>query len=111
MDKPTSKMVADAHSVGPAASRVVDEVMARIAVRFTRVEPRLAVRDFVRSLMAAVDRKNCWQLAEGAGHERFSRMQRLLRETVWDAEAVVQDAPQRPSRCARSAVAADPRPS
>ncbi|MEV4418295.1 IS701 family transposase [Catellatospora sp. NPDC049609] len=65
--------------------------MDRIAGRFTRVEPRLVARDFVRALMAAVDRKNCWQLAEAAGHERPSRMQRLLREAVWDAEAVAAD--------------------
>ncbi len=91
VDKSISKTVAAAHSVGPAASRVFDEVMARIAVRFTRVEPRLVARDFVRALMAAVDRKNCWQLAEAAGHERPSRMQRLLRETVWDADAMAAD--------------------
>lgn len=91
MDKSISKTVAAAHSVGPAASRVFDEAMAQISGRFSGVEPRLVARDFVRALMAAVDRKNCWQLAEAAGHERPSRMQRLLRMAVWDAEAVVAD--------------------
>lgn len=83
--------MAAAHSVGPAAAQVFDEVMGKVAGRFARVEPRLVVRDFVRALLMTVDRKNCWQLAEAAGHARPSRMQRLLREAVWDAEAVVAD--------------------
>ncbi|GHJ43341.1 hypothetical protein Cs7R123_06830 [Catellatospora sp. TT07R-123] len=41
-----SRTVAAAHCVGPAASRVFDKVMDVIAVRFTRIEPQLVVRDF-----------------------------------------------------------------
>ncbi|MDI1466104.1 transposase [Catellatospora sp. KI3] len=80
-----------AASVGLAASQVFDAVMCQVACRFTRIEPRLVARDFVRALLMTVDRKNCWQLAEVAGHARPSRMQRLLREAVWDAESVAAD--------------------
>lgn len=75
----------------PAVGRVLDEVLGLVAGRFRRVEARLVARDMVRGLLGAVERKNCWQLAEAAGHPRPSRMQRLLREAVWDAEAVTAD--------------------
>ncbi|MEV6971842.1 IS701 family transposase, partial [Hamadaea sp. NPDC051192] len=65
--------------------------MDRIAVRFTRIEPRLNVRDFVMGLLAPVERKNCWWLAEHVGHRGPSKLQRLLREAVWDAESVRDD--------------------
>jgi hypothetical protein len=41
--------------------------MARIAGRFGRVEPRRAASAYVRGLLADIDRKNCWNLAEHAG--------------------------------------------
>lgn len=45
-----------------------DEVMARIVGRFGRVEPRAAARAYLLGLLSGVERKNCWQLAEQAGH-------------------------------------------
>ena len=71
--------------------RVFEQAIERIAVRFTRIEPRLTVRDMLLGLLSSVERKNCWWLAEQAGHLRPSRMQRLLRDVVWDAEAVRDD--------------------
>lgn len=65
--------------------------MARIAGRFARVEPRRAARDFLVGLLSGIERKNCWWLAEHAGHRGPQRMQRLLRQAVWDAEAVRDD--------------------
>lgn len=62
-----------------------------VSARFCRVEPRLVARDFVASLLSPVQAKNCWWLAEQAGHLRPSRMQRLLRDAVWDAEKVRDD--------------------
>jgi hypothetical protein len=49
-----------------------DQVMARTAGRFGRVDP-------VRVLALTVDRKNCWQLAEEAGLAGPGPMQRLPR--------------------------------
>nr|WP_157546735.1 IS701 family transposase [Hamadaea tsunoensis] len=62
--------------------------MDRISACFGRVEPRLTVRDFLLGLLAPLARKNCWWLAEHAGHRGPARMQRLLRDVVWDAETV-----------------------
>jgi SRSO17 transposase len=65
-----------------------DQAMARIAGRFRRVEPRATARAFVLGLLSGVERKNCWQLAEEAGHARPGAMQRLLRSARWDADEV-----------------------
>jgi hypothetical protein len=65
-----------------------DEAMARVAGRFGRVEPRRAAREFVLGLLSSVERKNCWWLAEQAGHATPDAMQRLLSNAVWDADAV-----------------------
>lgn len=56
-----------------------DQVMARIAGRFRRVEPRAAARVYLLGLLSSVERKNCWRLAEHVGHARPGPMQRLLR--------------------------------
>jgi SRSO17 transposase len=45
----------------------------------------------VLGLLSEVERKNCWWLAEHAGHGGPQAMQRLLREAVWDADAVRDD--------------------
>ncbi|MGW7672851.1 IS701 family transposase [Streptomyces sp. NPDC054775] len=68
-----------------------DQVMARIAGRFRRVEPRAAARAYLLGLLSSVERKNCWQLAERAGLARPGPMQRLLRYARWDADAVRDD--------------------
>lgn len=61
--------------------------MARIAGLFGRVEPRAAARAYLLGLLSGTERKNCWQLAEHAGHSRPGPMQRLLRRACWDAGA------------------------
>ncbi|GAA3311785.1 hypothetical protein GCM10020295_82260 [Streptomyces cinereospinus] len=68
-----------------------DQVMARIAGRFGRVEPRATARAYLLGLLSSIERKNCWQLAEQAGHARPGPMQRLLRYARWDADAVRDD--------------------
>lgn len=65
-----------------------DAAFARIAGLFKRVEPRLAARDYLLGLLSDVDTGSCWQLAEQAGHASPHRMQSLLAEAVWDADAV-----------------------
>ncbi|MBT2443421.1 IS701 family transposase [Streptomyces sp. ISL-36] len=65
--------------------------MARIAGRFGRVEPRASARAYLLGLLSKAERKNCWQLAEQAGHIRPGPMQRLLRYARWDADAVRDD--------------------
>ena len=67
---------------------------ARFAGLFGRSEPRAMCGAYLRGLMAAVERKNCWQLAEGVGERLPDALQRLLYRTQWDAEAardILQD--------------------
>ncbi|KAB1925300.1 IS701 family transposase [Micromonospora sp. ALFpr18c] len=61
------------------------------AGRFGRVEPRRAAAAFVTGLLADIEVKTCWQLAEQAGHARPDAMQRLLFRAMWDADAVRDD--------------------
>ncbi len=65
--------------------------MARIAGRFSRVEPRATARAYLLGPLSRVERKNCWQLAEQAGLARPGPMQRLLRYARWDADFVRDD--------------------
>ncbi len=66
----------------------LNELMTRIAHRFSRIEPRRAASAYVRGLLSDVERKNCWNLAEHAGLSGPQTMRRLLRSARWDAEAV-----------------------
>ena len=45
----------------------LERLGARIAPRFGRVEPRRRALAYLRGLLAPVERKNGWQLAEAAG--------------------------------------------
>jgi SRSO17 transposase len=71
--------------------RVFDDVMARIGVRFARSETRRTVGELLLGLLAPVERKNGWWLAEYAGHVSPDRMQRLLRTAVWDEDRAYDD--------------------
>jgi SRSO17 transposase len=61
---------------------------ARFARFFCRREPREAARVYLRGLLAPVQRKNCWQMAEAMGSRDPQAMQRLLFGAQWDADAV-----------------------
>jgi SRSO17 transposase len=67
------------------------EVHARIAPRFARSEPRERVLAYVRGLLAPLEKKNSWTLAEQAGEAIPDGMQRLLAKADWDADAVRDD--------------------
>jgi SRSO17 transposase len=69
----------------------LDRVHERIAGRFTRAEPRARVREYVSGLVAGLERKNGWTLAERAGEACPDGMQRLLRRADWDVDGVRDD--------------------
>lgn len=69
----------------------LEEIHARIGPRFARSEPRERVLAYVRGLLAPVERKNSWTLAERAGESSPDGMQRLLAAADWDADAVRDD--------------------
>jgi SRSO17 transposase len=63
----------------------------RVGHRFGRSEPRRRALSYVRGLLAGLERKNGWTLAEHAGEACPDGMQRLLRRACWDAHAVRDD--------------------
>ena len=65
--------------------------MELIAGRFGRVEPRRRVGAYLRGLLAGLERKNGWTLAEHAGAVSPDGMQRLLRTADWDVDGVRDD--------------------
>src|SRR5215471_14246611 len=69
----------------------LDDLFARVAGRFGRVEPRRQARLYLMGLLAPLERKNGWQLAEAAGDATPDRMQRLLNNARWEARGVRDD--------------------
>jgi len=69
----------------------LDRVHERIAGRFARSEPRARVREYVSGLVAGLERKNGWTLAERSGETSPDGMQRLLRRADWDIGGVRDD--------------------
>src|SRR6266700_38462 len=67
------------------------EVQGRIAPRFRRAEVRERARRFLEGLLAPVERKNGWQMAEELGEHGPRGVQRLLGEADWDENAVRDD--------------------
>jgi SRSO17 transposase len=69
----------------------VEGAAARLRRHFRRPEAFEHARDYLRGLVAEVERKNGWQLAEQAGYRHPRGMQRVLDRYAWDAEAVRDD--------------------
>jgi SRSO17 transposase len=72
-------------------ARGLDEMAGRLAPRFGRVEPRRRALAYLRGLLAPVERKNGWQLAEAAGNRTPDGVQDFLSRMRWDAEVVRDD--------------------
>lgn len=69
----------------------LDRVVDRIAPRFGRAEPRRRVGAYLCGLLAPVERKNGWQLAEAVGDATPDGVQEFLSRVSWDADAVRDD--------------------
>ena len=61
-----------------ACAAGLEELHARIAPRFARSERWRRVLAYVRGLLAPLERKNSWTVAERAGEAIPDGMQRLL---------------------------------
>jgi SRSO17 transposase len=59
----------------------------RFAHLFERQEPREQAAKYLRGLLAPVERKNGWQLAEVVGDKTPDATQRLLYQAQWEADA------------------------
>src|SRR5260370_31349363 len=73
------------------ATEGLARVHRRIGTHFRRAEARQRARGFLQGLLAPVERKNGWQLAEELGERGPRGGQRLLEEADWDEEAVRDD--------------------
>ncbi len=71
--------------------KVLAGLHSRFASRFSRSEPRGRALEYMAGLIAPVERKNGWSLAERAGEAHPIGMQRLLGEADWDADGVRDD--------------------
>ncbi len=69
----------------------LDDVMARIAPRFGRVEPRRRAGGYLLGLLSPLAGENSWTIAEAAGDATPDGVQRLLNEYRWGADAVRDD--------------------
>jgi SRSO17 transposase len=63
-----------------------EAVCARIEPLFYRPESRAHARAYLRGLLAPLEKKNGWTIAEYTGAPEPKRMQRFLNLTPWDAD-------------------------
>ena len=66
-------------------------VIDRIAPRFKRYESLRHVGGLMLGMLASLERKNCWTIAEYRGDVTPDGLQHLLARAVWDADAVRDD--------------------
>src|SRR5690348_9450987 len=69
----------------------LEALVEQIAPRFRRIEARRRVRAYLQGLLAPVERKNGWQLAEHAGDRTPDAVQDFLARVRWDADQVRDD--------------------
>jgi SRSO17 transposase len=74
-----------------AGAAVVETAGGLLRPHVRRPEARRHAMDYLRGLIAEVERKNGWQLAEYAGYAHPRGIQRVLGRYAWDAEAVRDD--------------------
>ena len=75
-------------SIISQSAQALAELLVRIGSHFGRAEVRKRVGRYLHGLLAAVERKNGWQMAEELGEANAHGVQRLLEEADWDEEAV-----------------------
>ena len=70
------------------SAQVLAELIGRIGSHVRRAEVRKRVGRYLQGLLASVERKNGWQMAEALGEANAHGVQRLLEEADWDEDAV-----------------------
>jgi SRSO17 transposase len=64
---------------------------ARLARHFARAEPRQHALIYLKGLLAPLERKNGWHIAEWEGDQTPDRVQRLLNHAKWNEDLVRDD--------------------
>jgi SRSO17 transposase len=84
--------VAAAHRIDPDRwRRAFTGVLDVIESRFARYEPLRHAAGLMLGMLAPLERKNCWTIAEHRGEVTPNGLQHLLNRAKWDAEAVRDD--------------------
>ena len=82
---------ADEMVIARECAQTIDEVAARLRPHFERDAAARHAADYLRGLVADVERKNGWQLAERAGYRHPRGIQRVLDRYAWDVDVVRDD--------------------
>lgn len=69
----------------------LEDLFACFAGRFSRVEPRRYAQAYIRGLLAPLERKNGWTLAEAGGFRSPNGLQDFLQSPAWDPDLVRDD--------------------
>lgn len=67
----------------------LDVLLARMGRLFYRTESRLHGEQYVRGLLAPLQRKNGWTIAEHVGEPEPKALQRFLNNSPWDVDALL----------------------
>lgn len=67
-------------------SREFDDVLNRIDSLFAHSSSRKHAEQYLRGLLAPIERKNGWTIAEHVGEKEPKAMQRFLNLALWDAD-------------------------
>ncbi len=86
--EPASRQEERELSIIRQSAQAMAELVVRIGSHFRRAEVRNRVGRYLQGLLASVERKNGWQMAEELGEANAHGVQRLLEEADWDEEAV-----------------------
>ena len=68
----------------------LEELLGRVGPAFTSRLGRERAELYVRGLLANVERKNGWQLAEQAGEATPYAMQQFIYRSLWDEDEVTR---------------------
>ena len=67
----------------------LDGLLGRVGPLFYRTESRRHAEQYLRGLLAPLQRKNGWTIAEHVGEREPKALQRLLNLTPWDVEELL----------------------
>ena len=73
-----------------ACANTIEQAATSLRVHFRRPEAYEHALDYLRGLVAEVERKNGWQLAEHAGYSHPRGIQRVLDRYAWEGAASSQ---------------------
>src|SRR5437588_3910402 len=86
--EPASRQEERELSIISQSAQALADLLVRVGSHFRRAEVRKRVGRYLQGLLASVERKNGWQMAEELGEANAHGVQRLLEEAAWDEEAV-----------------------